>query len=91
MHAYALTMERSFTVPMLWDKQKEAIVSNESSEIIRMFNSAFNEFLPKEKAELDLYPEPLRSEIDEMNTWVYDTVNSKDFCKAKRLARLISS
>jgi glutathionyl-hydroquinone reductase len=61
----------------LWDKKNGAIVNNESSEIIRMFNSAFNHLLPKEQAELDLYPEPLRNEIDEVNDWVYDTINSE--------------
>lgn len=65
-----------FTVPVLWDKTRGTIVNNESSEIIRMFNTAFNHLLPKEKAELDLYPEAHRAEIDEINDWVYDTVNS---------------
>lgn len=65
-----------FTVPILWDKQKQTIVNNESSEIIRMFNTEFNYLLPKDKAELDLYPEAHRKEIDEINDWVYDTVNS---------------
>jgi putative glutathione S-transferase len=65
-----------FTVPVLWDKQTNSIVNNESAEIIRIFNTAFNELLPKEKAEIDLYPENLRKEIDETNEWVYDTVNS---------------
>lgn len=64
-------------MPLLYDKKQRAIVNNESSDIIRMFNTAFNKFLPQEKAELDLYPEPLRKEIDEINEWVYDTVNSK--------------
>lgn len=66
----------SFTVPVLWDKQTSMIVNNESSEIIRMLNTAFNSLLPKDKAELDLYPESLRAEIDGVNEWVYDTVNS---------------
>ena len=61
---------------MLWDKEEGTIVNNESSEIIRMFNIAFNDQLPAEKAALDLYPEPLRKEIDEVNDWVYDTINS---------------
>lgn len=68
-----------FTVPVLWDKKKGTIVNNESSEIIRMFNSVFNHLLPADKAKLDFYPEPLRKEIDEVNDWVYDTVNSKPF------------
>lgn len=65
-----------FTVPLLFDNKTQSIVNNESSDIIRIFNSAFNHLLPPEKARLDLYPEPLRSEIDELNAWVYDTVNS---------------
>ena len=67
----------SFTVPVLWDKKTSTIVNNESSEIIRMFNTAFNDFIPADKAALDFYPEHLRKEIDEVNEWVYDTVNSE--------------
>jgi len=63
------------TVPVLWDKQQETIVSNESADIIRMFNSAFNE-LDGVNADLDLYPESLRSEIEAVNERVYDTVNN---------------
>ncbi len=61
------------TVPVLWDKQTETIVSNESSEIIRMFNSAFDGLgaVPG-----DCYPEPLRAEIDRINEVVYDTLNN---------------
>ncbi|PIL23138.1 hypothetical protein GSI_14447 [Ganoderma sinense ZZ0214-1] len=65
-----------FTVPVLWDKKTETIVNNESSEIIRFFNTAFNHLLPADKAALDLYPEPRRKEIDELNEWVYNTVNN---------------
>lgn len=65
-----------FTVPVLWDKKTQTIVNNESSEIIRMFNSAFNHLLPTDKAALDFYPAAHRKEIDEVNEWVYDTVNS---------------
>ena len=68
--------EGRFTVPLLVDKKTQSIVNNESSDIIRMFNSAFNDHLPSERANLDLYPEPLKGQIDELNTWVYDTVNS---------------
>ncbi|KAI0676242.1 glutathione S-transferase [Trametes maxima] len=68
--------EGRFTVPVLWDKQTSTIVNNESSEIIRIFNSAFNDQLPEDKASLDLYPESLRKEIDDINEWVYDTVNN---------------
>lgn len=65
-----------FTVPVLWDKKQHTIVNNESSEIIRMFNSEFNGLISEDKAKLDLYPEELRKEIDEVNSWVYDKINS---------------
>ncbi|KZT69209.1 glutathione S-transferase [Daedalea quercina L-15889] len=65
-----------FTVPVLWDKHTHTIVNNESSEIIRMFNAAFNHLLPADKAQLDYYPEHVRKEIDDVNDWVYDTVNN---------------
>lgn len=61
------------TVPVLWDKQRKTIVSNESSEIIRMFNHEMNAFA---NASVDLYPEPLRPAIDEINALVYNTVNN---------------
>lgn len=61
------------TVPVLWDKQTNTIVSNESSEIIRMFNSAFNAF---GDASLDFYPEALRGDIDAMNALVYPNINN---------------
>ena len=61
------------TVPVLWDKKSNTIVSNESSEIIRMFNSAFEELGVKEE---NYYPEHLRSEIDEINKRIYHTVNN---------------
>ncbi|KAG8940318.1 S-glutathionyl-(chloro)hydroquinone reductase [Tulasnella sp. 424] len=67
--------EGRFTVPTLWDKKTETIVNNESSEIIRMLNNAFNDFLPEDKASLDLYPEELRADIDGVNEWVFSTVN----------------
>ncbi|GAA6049179.1 hypothetical protein NBRC10513_003290 [Rhodotorula toruloides] len=65
-----------FTVPVLWDKKTESIVNNESSEIIRFMNSEFDSLLDEEHVKLDLYPEALRSEIDDQNKWVYDTVNN---------------
>ncbi len=61
------------TVPVLWDKQLNRIVSNESSEIIRMFNSAFDDLTGNH---LDLYPEPLRNEIDRLNDRIYPAVNN---------------
>jgi len=61
------------SVPVLWDKQRQTIVSNESSEIIRMFNSAFDRV--GGDASLDFYPRALRAGIDEINAVVYATVN----------------
>lgn len=61
------------TIPVLWDKEKRTIVSNESSEIIRMFNSAFDGI---GAAEGDYYPEGLRAEIDHLDARIYDTVNN---------------
>ena len=62
------------TVPVLWDKKTQTIVNNESSEIIRMFNSAFNAYA--KNPQLDLYPEALREEIDAINQPIYDYVNN---------------
>ena len=61
------------TVPVLWDKQTKTIVSNESSEIIRMFNTAFDAVGAKVG---DYYPPDLRSEIDSLNERIYTTVNN---------------
>ena len=61
------------TVPVLWDKQKGTIVNNESAEIIRMFNSAFNAFTDDRT---DYCPETLRAEIDAINADVYDNINN---------------
>ncbi|MDQ6967942.1 MAG: glutathione S-transferase family protein [Mariprofundaceae bacterium] len=61
------------TIPILWDKQRETIVCNESAEIIRMFNSAFNGLTGNED---DYYPEALRNEIDDINAFVYDNINN---------------
>ncbi len=61
------------TVPVLWDKKTNTIVSNESSEIIRMFNSAFNDLTGNHD---DYYPVPLRGVIDEWNDYIYPNVNN---------------
>ncbi len=63
------------TVPVLWDKRDGTIVSNESSEILRMFNTAFNG-LEGVDSGLDLYPEPLRQEIDAVNERIYRDINN---------------
>jgi putative glutathione S-transferase len=61
------------TVPVLWDKKTARIVNNESADIIRMFNSAFDGIGAKPG---DYYPEALRAEIDAVNSRVYDTLNN---------------
>lgn len=61
------------TVPVLWDKESETIVNNESSEVIRILNSAFDEW---GRTDLDLYPEGYRDAIDEINAFVYDRINN---------------
>jgi glutathionyl-hydroquinone reductase len=61
------------TVPVLWDKQTDTIVNNESSEIIRMFGSAFDEVIGNS---VDLYPEALRDEIDAVNDRIYHGLNN---------------
>lgn len=61
------------TVPVLWDKQSNTIVNNESADIIRMLNSAFNSFT---NVKSDYYPEALRSDIDTINHFVYDNINN---------------
>jgi putative glutathione S-transferase len=58
---------------VLWDKKSKTIVNNESSEIIRMFNSSFDAFT---SVRTDYYPEALREEIDAINKPIYDTVNN---------------
>lgn len=61
------------TVPLLWDKHQNKPVNNESAEIIRMFNSAFDQVGAKPG---DYYPEDLRSEIDPLNQRIYDRINN---------------
>jgi len=63
-----------YTVPVLWDKKLKVIVNNESSEILRMFNSAFNKL--SKNPGLDLYPEHLRTKIDEINDYIYHNFNN---------------
>ena len=61
------------TVPILWDTERETIVSNESSEIIRMFNSAFDEITGNTD---DYWPQELRAEMEPINNRIYDTLNN---------------
>ncbi len=65
------------TVPVLWDKKRKTIVNNESSEIIRMLNSAFNELDDARiNTSLDLYPTQLQADIDSVNDEVYNNINN---------------
>jgi glutathionyl-hydroquinone reductase len=66
--------EGKYTVPILYDKKTKTIVSNESSEIIRMLSSEFNEF--SKQPDLDLYPESMRETIDKINDWIYPGLNN---------------
>ncbi len=67
------TFSGRVTVPVLWDREKSTIVNNESSEIIRMFNTAFDGIGATTG---DFYPENLRPEIDTINARIYDTLNN---------------
>jgi len=74
--AYAATdpsFEGRVTVPLLWDTRENRAVNNESSEIIRMLNTEFDQWAGDPG--LDLYPEPLRGEIDRINDRVYNSIN----------------
>jgi putative glutathione S-transferase len=61
------------SVPVLWDRETGRIVNNDSADVIRMLNSAWDEW---GDTSVDLYPEPLRAEIDAINAWVYDDLNN---------------
>ncbi len=60
------------TVPVLWDKKTRRIVTNSDDDLMRIFNSEFNEFT---ESRLDLYPSELRKEIDDLNGFLYENVN----------------
>ncbi|MGF1649959.1 MAG: glutathione S-transferase family protein [Hyphomicrobiaceae bacterium] len=61
------------TVPVLWDKKRKTIVNNESADIVRILNTAFDDVADRS---IDLYPEALRGEIDAFNSAIYDTLNN---------------
>ncbi|WP_058534009.1 glutathione S-transferase family protein [Legionella saoudiensis] len=61
------------TVPVLWDKKEQTIINNESAEIIRQFNEAFNQLTGDTQ---DFYPKPLRAEIDALNDRIYNGINN---------------
>jgi len=62
-----------YTIPILWDTELNTIVSNDSADIIRMLNMMFNDYATNPT--LDLYPEEKREEIDQINDWIYPTIN----------------
>ncbi|MCJ1360416.1 MAG: hypothetical protein MMC33_010421, partial [Icmadophila ericetorum] len=65
-----------YSVPVLWDKKTNQIVNNESEDIMRMLNTAFNEFLPEgPQRHLNFYPEIYREEIDDINSWLVPDLN----------------
>lgn len=70
--------EGKYSVPVLWDKETSQIVNNESEDIMRMLNHAFDDFLPKDdpKRKLDFYPEELREDINEVNSWMMPNLNN---------------
>ena len=72
--ASAPQFDGAITVPVLWDKETRQIVNNESSEIIRVFNSEFQD--QASNPDLDLYPADQREEIDELNSWIYPSINN---------------
>ena len=55
-------------------------MNNDSAEIIRIFNTAFNDLLPDDNAKVDLYPANIQSEINEVNKLVFSNINSTYFC-----------
>ena len=67
------TISTNVTVPVLWDKHTKTIVNNESSEIIRIFNSSFNELT---KNENDYYPSQMQEDINALNSKIYDAINN---------------
>jgi putative glutathione S-transferase len=77
MHEIYTSVDPHFTgratVPVLWDKQRKTIVNNESSDILRMFNSGFGALANEQ---YDFYPQALRPEIDELNERIYPKLNN---------------
>jgi putative glutathione S-transferase len=61
---------------MIWDTKENQLVNNESLQILRNLNTGFNSILPEKYAQVDLYPEPLRKEIDEIGEWMQADLNT---------------
>ncbi|EXJ96355.1 glutathione S-transferase [Capronia coronata CBS 617.96] len=65
-----------YSVPVLWDRETETIVNNESAELLRDLQTAFNHLLPEDLARVTLYPEHLRQKIDEVSGWMQRDLNT---------------
>jgi glutathionyl-hydroquinone reductase len=65
-----------YSVPVLWDKKLNTIVNNESLELLRDLQTAFNSLLPKELAEITLYPEDLSKDVDRIGEWMQRDFNT---------------
>lgn len=65
-----------FTVPTLWDKKQNTIVSNESAEIIRMFYTEFDDIIDEKYRSVNLFPKDLQKQIEETNEWTYNDINN---------------
>jgi putative glutathione S-transferase len=65
-----------YSVPVLWDRETETIVNNESAELLRDLQTGFNPLLPEEFAKVTLYPEHLRQRIDEVSAWMQRDLNT---------------
>lgn len=64
------------SVPLLWDTRTDTAVNNESADLVRMLNSAFDDLLPGERAQFDLRPDALADEIDRLGEWMYPRINN---------------
>lgn len=64
------------TVPVLWDKKTQTIVNNESADIVKMFNSAFDDLIDNKDMLPDLYPKALQGDIDDLNQYMYVNLNN---------------
>jgi putative glutathione S-transferase len=76
-----------YSVPVLWDKKLNTIVNNESLELLRDLQTAFNSLLPKELADITLYPESLRDDIDRIGKWMQRDFNTGVY-KGKSISKL---
>ena len=67
-----------YSVPVLWDKKTDQIVNNESEDIMRMLNHAFDDYFPKddERRNLDTYPSEMRERINDVNSWMMPNLNN---------------